>query len=133
MSAFNGTVMLLSLEGTPLALQTDATLNIEQDLPDATHKSSGGWADHINGLRSWSIDVDGRASIGNTGNFAVLFDLIANRENVAMEFAPSTGGGVKVTGNVSLANVSLGAPLEDTASLSGTLTGKGELSKAVVS
>lgn len=133
MPQINGTVMLLDLAGNPLAMQTDATLNIEQDLPDSTHKQSEGWADHINGLRSWSIDVDGRASIGSSGNFSTLFDLIANRSNVAMEFAASTSGTIKVTGEVSLANISLGAPLEDTASLSGSLTGKGALAKATVS
>ena len=133
MAAINGTLYLLSLEGTPLAMQTDATLNLEQDLPDATHKLSGGWADHINGLRSWSIDVDGRLSGLAGGNFGLLFNLVTNRSNVAMEFASEVTGYVKVTGIVSLGSVSLGAPLEDTAPFSGTLTGKGPLTMAIVS
>jgi predicted secreted protein len=134
MSAINGTTVLLRSNGNPLALLTDTTLNIEQDLPDATNKDSGGWADHINGVRSYSIDVDGLASfVATTGNANILSNLIANRSNVSFRFAPNTSGQLQYTGTVSLASLSITAPNEDTATLSGSMTGKGALVIGTVS
>lgn len=134
MSAINGTTVLLRANGNPLALLTDTTLNIEQDLPDATNKDSGGWAAHINGLRSYSIDVDGLASfVATTGNANILANLIANRSQVSFRFAPTTSGQLQFTGTVSLASLSITAPNEDTATLSGSMTGTGALVIGTVS
>jgi predicted secreted protein len=134
MPAFNGTTILLRADGNPLALLTDTTLNIEQDLPDSTTKDSGGWADHINGLRSFSIDVDGLADFtGTTGNAKILTDFITGRENVSFRFATTTSGQLQYSGTVSLASISITAPNEDTATLTGSMTGKGALTVGTVS
>lgn len=133
MAAYNGTTILLDIDGSPLAMMSDTTLNVEQDLPTSSNKDNGGWADHINGERSWSIDLDGEADFGNNENVETLLDLILDRSNPSMEFAPSNSGDVKVTGDVSLASMSVGSPNEDVAPVSGSLTGKGELSKSSVS
>lgn len=133
MAAINGTTIILDLDGSPLALETETTLNIEQALPDSSSKDSAGWADHINGQRSWSIDLNGRADFGNNDNVETLAALIIDRAQATIEWSSSTSGDVKFTGTVSLANLTLGAPNEDVASLTGTLTGKGELTKTSVS
>lgn len=137
MAAINGTTVILTEDSdgslTAIALLTDTTLNVDQDLPDSSNKDSSGWADHINGQRSWSIDLDGRADFGDQANVEKLFDMILNRENPDIEFATSTSGDVKFTGTVSLANMSVGTPNEDVASVSGSMTGKGALSKSSVS
>ena len=134
MSAINGTLVLLRADGNPLALVTDATLNIEQDLPDATSKDSSGWAAHINGLRSYSVDVDGLASfVATTGNSNILANLIANRSQVSFRFATATSGQLQFTGTVSLGSLSITAPNEDTATLSGSMTGTGALVIGTVS
>jgi predicted secreted protein len=134
MPAFNGTTILLRADGNPLALLTDTTLNIEQDLPDATSKDAGGWSEHINGLRSFSVDVDGLADFtGTTGNATILTAFITGRENVSFRFAPTTSGQLQYTGTVSLASLSITAPNEDTATLTGSMTGKGSLTVGTVS
>jgi predicted secreted protein len=134
MPAFNGTTVLLRADGNPVALLTGTTLNIEQDLPDATTKDSGGFADHINGLRSYSIDVDGLADFtGTTGNLKILTDFVMNRENVSFRFATTTSGQTQYTGTVSLASLSIEAGNESPATVSGSLTGKGELVLGTVS
>lgn len=133
MSAINGTTIILDIDGSPLAMMADSVLNVEQDLPASSNKDNSGWADHINGERSWSIDLDGEADFGNNANVETLLDLILNRSNPSIEFATSTSGDVKVTGNVSLANMNVGSPNEDVAPVGGSLTGKGELSKSSVS
>jgi predicted secreted protein len=134
MAALNGTTVLYSQSGTPLAMLTNTTLNVDQNLPDATTKGSGGWADHINGLRNWSIDVEGVASFtATTGNVDKLAVLITTRASVTASFAPSTAGLVRFSGTVNLANLSISAPMEDVVTVSGSLTGKGALLKGTVS
>lgn len=133
MAAINGTTVALTVDGNPIALLTDTTLNIDQDLPDSSSKDSSGWAEHINGQRSWSIDLSGRADFGNQANVETLYDLIANRSQVDAEINPSNTGDTTFNGTVSLANMSVGTPNEDVANVDGSLTGTGELSKSSVS
>lgn len=133
MAAFNGTTMLLDIDGNTLTLMTNTTLNVNQDLPDSSSKGSSGWAEHINGQRDYSIDLDGVASVADGENFETLLDLILDRSQVSFEFATSTSGDTKVTGTVSLADMSLETPNEDTSTVSGTLTGTGALTKSAVS
>jgi predicted secreted protein len=118
---------------------TNCTLTINHDLPDATSKDSEGWAKHISGLRSWEVTVDGLSDFGDWsssvsgGNIAELWDLITNRRPIAkMVFAVDDDDDGSATeyyyGRVSLANLELTNEMESTASFSGTLIGKGELS-----
>jgi predicted secreted protein len=132
--AVNGTTVIYSQSGAPLALLTNSTLNVDQDLPDASTKDSGGYADHINGQRSWSIDVDGLASfVATTGNVDKLATLITTRASVTVSFAPTTAGQVRFHGTANLANLSISAPMEDVVTVTGSLTGKGALLKGTVS
>lgn len=133
MAQINGTTIILDVDGNPVAMLTDTTLNIAQDLPDASNKDSGGWAEHINGQRSWDVSLDGHADMRNKENVETLYDLIANRSQVDIEVKTEVTGDVTFTGTASLADMSLGAPNEDVATVSGSLTGTGALSKSSVS
>ena len=63
-TVFNGTNLLLKAiaDGGTLATighTTSCTLSVNQELPDATTKDSSGYAENINGLRSFEISFDG--------------------------------------------------------------------------
>ena len=140
MSAINGTLILLRDNNDPFALSTSCTLNIDMDLPDASHKGSAGWAEHIQGQKSWSVDLDGLADFqtGTTGGVQDLVNHILNRESVDIEFVPLAGfaggsTGVSYEGTASCASISIVASNEDTATLTGSFTGTGALSEVVVS
>lgn len=143
MPAINGTLILFNVDvadGTPaeLGMTTSATLNIEMDLPDSSNKGSSGWATHIQGQKSWSIDIDGVADfVSSSGNVDKLADYIINRSAVDVEFVPSQTGPsagtyVKYSGEASLASVSFVAGNEDTATLSGSFTGNGALTSSTI-
>ena len=113
---------------------TNCTLSITHDLPDATTKDSAGWAEHISGLRSWEVTVDGLTDFGGSAgdNVTDLWDLIDNRTTTArMIFAVDDNDDGSATayyyGEVSVANLELTNEMEATASFSGTLTGNGAL------
>lgn len=138
MAAINGTLILLEDNGTAFALTTSATLNVEMDLPDASSKQSSGWANHIQGQRSFSVDLDGLADFEVNGSVQVLIDHILDRTTVAIEFEPSAGfaGGTKgysYQGSASVSSVSVVAANEDTATLSGSFVGTGALTKVLMS
>jgi len=134
MAKINGSQVLVRIDETKFLHSTNATLTVNQDLPDATDKDSGGWADHINGLRDWSITVEGYAIYDATsGNVVDAADLILDRETGDAEFTPDATGDLIFSGEVSLASLELGAEMEATATISTTFTGKGPLAKATVS
>lgn len=138
MAAVNGTLILLKDDGTAFAATTSATLNIEMDLPDSSTKDSAGWAEHILGQKSWSVDLDGIADFEtSTGTVDILVDYLINRTQADIEFEPQSGAfttkGVSYTGTASLSSVSLVAANEDTATLTGSFTGDGALSRVAVS
>lgn len=134
MALINGSQILVQIDSDTVLHTTNATLTINQDLPDATTKGSGGWADHIHGLRDYSVTIEGYAAYNtSTGNVVDLADLVLDRDTATFEFAPTGAGNVKFTGTVSLASLELGSEQEATATLSSTLTGKGPLVKATVS
>jgi predicted secreted protein len=128
----NGTLVLVNAQGSAIASTTDATLNIEMDAPDASTKGSSGWAENIAGQKSWSIDVDGLATFDySTGNVEKLVEYLTGQTLVAVRFLPDAG--VAYYGDARMTSVSIGAPNEDVASISGTFTGTGELKKVNIS
>ena len=141
MAQLNGSnvVVWLDKTNTPtesekVLFTTNCTLSITHDLPDATTKDSAGWAEHISGLRSWEITVDGLSDFeGSEGdNIYDLWDLIDNRRTTArvifaVDDNDSGSASAYFYGEVSLANLELTNEMEATASFSGTLTGNGAL------
>ena len=124
--AINGTLVLVNAQGSAIASTTDATLNIEMDAPDASTKGSSGWAENIAGQKSWSIDVDGLATFDYSGgNVNELATYLINQTRVSLRFFTSAGTAFK--GWAYMTSVTVGAPNEDVASISGTFTGDGEL------
>ncbi len=130
MSKINATDLLVYVGAVPIAHSTSATINIEQDLPDATTKDSGGWADHINGLKSWSVDFDGLVDYSASYGVEELFDNLRNKNNVTVRW--STGSGSFWQGSASIATLSMTADMEAPISYSGTFTGKGQLVRTVI-
>lgn len=132
MGKINGSVIIPVLDSDAVVHTTNATISVDVDLPDATTKDSGGWADHIHGLRSFTLTIEGYAAYDSAGNVKPLLDLILDRTSATFEFSPDETGDVKISGSVSLSNLELGANMEETASLSSTLTGKGPLTVSTV-
>lgn len=128
MAKINGTLVIFTLDGEELAHVQDATLSINRELPDSTDKDSAGWEEHLNdaGLRNWEISVNGWASYDDDSNLDDLMALILTRQSATIVWGPTTGD-IQLTGDASLGGLELGAPNEDTATISGTLTGNGPL------
>ena len=78
MGQINGTTILVYSNGVAIAAQRGGSISISQDLPSASNKGSGGWAEHINGAKSATVDFD--ALYSTTGLSADdLISVIINR------------------------------------------------------
>lgn len=118
MAKINGTDFLVYADGVVIAAQKNCTVSWEQDLPDATTKDGAGWAEHILGSRSVTCDFDGLMS--TTGLSADgLVAYIRNRKTVVLAI---NGMGTPIVGEACLKSVSINAPQEDAASISGSFT-----------
>jgi predicted secreted protein len=124
MAKLNGTLVLLYADGEVFALQRGLDVNIEQDLPDVTNKESGGWAEHMNGLRNATVNCDALFSTtGKTGDD--LIDYIIARSQVLMVI---TGGiTFPLIGLVDISSVKLAAPMEAAKTVSGSFKVDGQI------
>lgn len=120
MSKLNGTSVLLYADGTLIACQTACTINFNQDLPDATCKDSG-WAEHINGLRDATIDME--ALYATTGLSAEdLITYITGRTSLLLTCDVNT---VPIVAEVNPSNVTLTADQEAAVTVSGSFVATG--------
>jgi hypothetical protein len=121
MSKINGTNVLLYADGTLIACERSGSVNLEQDLPDASCKEDGGWATHINGLRNSSVDFE--ALYSTTGLSAEeLIAFITARTNIVVV---CNGLGVPFAFEGDVSSVSLTADMESPASISGSIKANG--------
>jgi len=129
---FNGTDILVYVDGVAVAHATSHTLNISANMIDATTKGSAGWTDVLPGLRDWSIDCEGLVAYDAAEGFDEAFDDLSARTQVVVKFSTEETGDTRYTGNAYVSDLSQSAPLEDVVSMSLTFNGDGALSKETV-
>lgn len=135
---FNGTSLVVLVGTEVVAHATSCTLSVSADLPDATTKQSGGWAEEIAGLRSWSITTDGLATVEPTGtNFVVgdLFSALNGRTSVTVKFTTANGstpivGDLIWSGSAFVESLDITADMESPVTYSASFTGTGVLTQA---
>jgi len=133
MAKINGTLYCAYSTADKILHSTNATLNVEQDLPDVTNKESSGWAEHINGLRKWSIDFDGlydEAGSGITPD-EIMAAIIGRTADITANFKPTSGATKGWTGTGTFKNLKLDAPLEGGMKVTGSIQGNGALALIV--
>jgi predicted secreted protein len=135
---FNGTNLVVLVGSEVVAHSTSCSLSISADLPDATTKQSGGWADQIAGLRSWSLTTDGLTTVEPTSlNYSVgdIFSALNGRGVVTVKFTTATGstpivGDLVWSGSAFVESLDITADMESPVTYSASFTGQGVLTQA---
>jgi predicted secreted protein len=135
---FNGTNLVVLVGSEVIAHSTSCSLSVSADLPDATTKSSGGWAEEIAGLRSWSLTTDGLATVEPTGTSYVVGDIFSalnGRTAVTVKFTTATGstlvvGDLAWSGLAFVESLDITADMESPVTYSASFTGTGVLTQA---
>jgi predicted secreted protein len=129
---FNGTLLNVYIDNVIIGCATSSELSVNVDLADATCKDDGGWADHIHGLRDWSVSTDGLVAYDGTNNIGDLYTLLSGRTSVTLKFTTNVTGDLVFSGTASVASISVSAEMEAAVTYSVEFTGKGALTKATV-
>ena len=123
-----------------IAYGTTCTLNITQTTRDTTKKADDGWKRTADGLRSWTIDVDGLYAWNNSSWTAltnsvddIFTSYITSRANLTVTFGTNDTetGDTKYSGTVLVSSISVSAGTEDNATYSVSCEGLKELTVAV--
>ena len=132
MAKFNGQLIIMNLDGTPIAHEIDSELSISQNLIDATTKDSSNWAEQIKGTRTASFTVSGLIDYSSSFGVDELADMIVSAQSALFVFATTTSGDTSYTGTVDLSDLTQSLSNDDVANWSGTLMVTGILVKSTV-
>jgi TP901-1 family phage major tail protein len=139
MAILNGTDIKVYDSSTNIlvAYAQSGTLNFSMSTRDITNKESAGFKESLEGLREWSVDLDGAYAWTDASGSALtngaddlfikyLLDAGSNtREAFTIRFGNTGGttGDTYYQGTAFLTSVSVSAPTEDTATYSMSFEG----------
>ncbi len=143
----NGTdVTVFSGSNEIIAYGTSCTVNITQEPRDRTHKNSGGWRKITEGLRSWTIDIEGLYAWANSSGSVLtngIDDIFSSyitpdrtsRGELTVKFGTndSDTGDTYYSGTIWVNSITLSAGTEDNATYSLSGEGDGEITVTVAS
>lgn len=135
----NGTEIKIYVGGTLVAYATTGSININHSLREITSKDSGAWKEQMEGLRDWSIDLEGMyawtdAAGGSITNADDLYlSYIDNRTSFTITWGSTDAeaGDTKYSGTAYLTTVSMSGATEDSATYSASFSGTGAITQTV--
>lgn len=130
-SVFNGTDLVLSVEGNVLGHTTSCSLSLSNDLPEATTKDSNGFQEVIAGVISGELSFDGLVDYSDTANAIELADYLLARTQITCVFGTAATGDAIYTAEGYLSSVEQSAEMESPVSYSGSITLTGAITKSV--
>ena len=143
MAILNGTDIKVydSSTGILVAYAQNGSMNLNLSLREITNKESAGWKESLEGLRDFSIDLDGAyawtdsssAVLANGADDLALSNIITNRTALTVKFGTttSTTGDTYYSGSVFLTSFSISAGTEETATYTMSFEGTGALTQTV--
>lgn len=105
--------------------QRDCTLDMSADSIDASHKTSGGWATKLQGLKSWSITYTGLLVMNDDAATAMEYAFMNDKEIHAKIVYPDKS---YQEGWASISKFKKGLSYKDAATIDATLEGRGAIS-----
>lgn len=123
---YNGTLQVLTLDGTVLAKLTNTDITMDTNLFEVTSKESGGYAEFLPGLRNITYSVEGIADFQSANkDLADIFTIYTSRASCALVWTNAVTGDKKITQTGYLTSCNISAPMEDTVTYSLEFQGTG--------
>ena len=122
MAKINGTLLLVYANGVLIAAQQSVTFTLTTDLADTSTKDDNGWATHMKGARSYSVDINNLVS--TTGLTAAgLIAFITGRTDILLVIEGGLTYPYVMQANMS--SVDLTGDAEQPMVVNGSITGTG--------
>ena len=145
MAILNGTDIKVynSTTGILVAYAQNGSMNLNLSLREITNKESAGWKESLEGLRDFSIDLDGayawtdaaspNVPLSNGADDLALSNIITNRVPLTVKFGSvgTATGDSYYTGSVFLTSFSVSAGTEETATFTMSFEGTGSMTLSV--
>ena len=141
MAILNGTEIKVYSTGTTnlVAFAQNCTLNVNHSPREITNKESAGFKEILEGLRDFSIDIDGAYAWTNAGGTALTdgvddvleTNLLNLRQPVNFIFGDTSTSDISYTGKGFITSVSITGGTEDTATYSLSIEGTGVLDQTI--
>jgi hypothetical protein len=125
MAKINGTDLRVYKDGNLIGYEREFTFSLEMDLPDSSNKDSGGFAEHIQGQGSATLEFT--AMVDFTSDYGIaesLAELIA-RTCIYVSWK-DTVNGIFYAGKASYSSISSDASNEDVMAWNGSITINGD-------
>jgi len=141
MAILNGTEIKVYSTGTTnlVAFAQNCTLNVNHSPREITNKESGAFKEILEGLRDFSIDIDGAYAWTNASGVALTdgvddvleTNLLNLRQPVNFIFGDTSTSDISYTGKGFITSVSITGGTEDTATYSLSIEGTGVLDQTI--
>ena len=137
----NGTDITVYVAGTAVAYATSGTINLTHSPRETTNKDSGGYKSSLEGLRDWSIDLDGMYAWTSAAAGAITNadDLFASYIETRTVFEITWGTTVTGTGNTKyvgqawVTSITMTGSTEESSTYSASFEGTGSIVQTVAS
>ncbi len=127
---FNGTSLILKIEGTALGHTTSCSMTFNADLPEATSKDSSGYQELITGVKSGEISFDGLVAYDDTANAIELADYLIAGTQLTCIFGTAASGDAVYTAEGFLSSIEMSAEMESPVTYSGSISTTGSIVKS---
>jgi predicted secreted protein len=127
---FNGTSLILKIEGTALGHTTSCSMTFNADLPEATSKDSSGYQELITGVKSGEISFDGLVAYDDTANAIELADYLIAGTQLTCIFGTAATGDAVYTAEGFLSSIEMSAEMESPVTYSGSISTTGSIVKS---
>tara|TARA_R110000824_G_scaffold393384_1_gene592509 strand:+ start:3246 stop:3674 length:429 start_codon:yes stop_codon:yes gene_type:complete len=141
MAILNGTELKVYSSGTTnlVAYAQNCTLNVNHSPREITNKESSGNKEILEGLRDFSIDIDGAYAwtdassvvLANGVDDVLQTNILNLRQPVTFIFGDTSANDVSYGGSGFITSVSITGSTEDTATYSLSIEGTGALTQTV--
>jgi len=127
---FNGTNLLLKIEGVTIGHTTSCSLSLSMDTPEATTKDSAGFSEYIAGVKGGEISFEGLIAYDDSSNAIQMADFLIARTQLTCVFGTTESGDAIYTAEAFLTSVEMSGEMEAATTYSGSLTVTGAIVKS---
>ena len=127
---FNGTNLILSVEGATVGHTTSCSMSLSMDTPEATTKDSNGFSEYIGGVKGGEISFEGLIAYDDSSNAIEMADFLLARTQLTCVFGTEETGDVIYTAEGFLTSVEMSAEMEAAVTYSGSITITGAITKS---
>ena len=127
---FNGTNLILTVEGATVGHTTSCSMSLSMDTPEATTKDSNGFSEYIGGVKGGELSFEGLIAYDDASNAIEMADFLLARTQLTCVFGTAEAGDAIFTAEGFLSSVEMSAEMESAVSYSGSITLTGAIVKS---